>query len=47
LHYRERSYWMPGSYGTSNAMSAGSHAFPRVRPVGTHAQTPRDSGWVA
>src|SRR5215475_4937617 len=28
-----RSYWIPGSYVTSNSMSAGSNALPRLRTL--------------
>jgi hypothetical protein len=36
-----RSYWIPGSYVTSNAMSAPSSALPRFRTLCTHSKKPR------
>jgi len=38
---RKRSYWIPGSYVTSNAMSAGSNALPRLRTLCTNSKNPR------
>jgi len=39
-----RSYWIPGSYVTSNSMSAGSNALPRLRTLCTNSKNPRYSG---
>jgi len=36
-----RSYWIPGSYVTSNSMSAGSNALPRLRTLCTNSKNPR------
>src|SRR5499427_10648389 len=36
LDWQVRSYWIPGSYVTSNSMSAGSNALPRLRTLCTH-----------
>ncbi len=41
LRIFERSYWIPGSYVTSNAMSAGSNALPRLRTLCTNSKNPR------
>jgi len=38
---RKRSYWIPGSYVTSNSMSAGSNALPRLRTLCTNSKNPR------
>ena len=38
---RGRSYWIPGSYVTSNSMSAGSNALPRLRTLCTNSKNPR------
>jgi transposase len=38
---RARSYWIPGSYVTSNSMSAGSNALPRLRTLCTNSKKPR------
>jgi hypothetical protein len=40
----ERSYWIPGSYVTSNSMSAGSNALPRLRTLCTNSKNPRSTG---
>jgi hypothetical protein len=37
----KRSYWIPGSYVTSNAMSAGSNALPRFLTLCTNSKNPR------
>src|SRR5262249_8189359 len=37
----QRSYWIPGSYVTSNSMSAGSNALPRLRTLCTNSKNPR------
>jgi hypothetical protein len=39
-----RSYWILGASQTSHAMSAPNNALPRLRPLGTHAKKPRESG---
>jgi hypothetical protein len=39
-----RSYWIPGSYVTSNSMSAGSNALPRLRTLCTNSKNPKYSG---
>src|SRR6266568_580005 len=39
--FRTRSYWIPGSYVTSNSMSAGSNALPRLRTLCTNSKKPR------
>ena len=36
-----RSYWIPGSYVTSNSMSARSNALPRLRTLCTNSKNPR------
>src|SRR5262245_43845998 len=41
--YLQRSYWIPGSYVTSNSMSAGSNALPRLRTLCTNSKNPRYS----
>ena len=40
-HFCPRSYWIPGSYVTSNSMSAGSNALPRLRTLCTNSKNPR------
>src|SRR5262249_34041410 len=40
----ERSYWIPGSYVTSNSISAPSNALPRWRTLCTNSKKPRYSG---
>jgi hypothetical protein len=37
-------YWIPGSYVTSNSMSAGSNALPRLRTLCTNSKKPKYSG---
>jgi hypothetical protein len=37
----QRSYWIPGSYVTSNSMSAPSSALPRLRTLCTNSKNPR------
>jgi len=37
------SYWIPGSYVTSNSMSACSNALPRFLTLCTNAKQPRES----
>jgi hypothetical protein len=39
--FKQRSYWIPGSYVTSNSMSAGSNALPRLRTLCTNSKKPR------
>ena len=39
--FAPRSYWIPGSYVTSNSMSAGSNALPRLRTLCTNSKNPR------
>ncbi len=39
-----RSSWIPGSYVTSNSMSAGSNALPRVRTLCTNSKNPGTVG---
>jgi hypothetical protein len=41
LPFGSRSYWIPGSYVTSNSMSAGSNALPRLRTLCTNSKKPR------
>jgi hypothetical protein len=36
--YDYRSYWIPGSYVTSNSMSAPSSALPRLRTLCTNSK---------
>src|SRR5262249_43561652 len=41
-----RSYWIPGAYVTSNSISAGSNALPRLRTLCTNSKNP-DKGGVS
>ena len=41
---RSGSYWTPGSYVTSNSMSAPSNALPRFLILCTNSKTPRYRG---
>jgi AraC-like DNA-binding protein len=41
LALARRSYWIPGSYVTSNSMSALSNALPRLRTLCTNSKKPQ------
>ena len=42
--FGEGSYWIPGSYVTSNSMSACSNALPRCLMLCTNSKKPRYKG---